>query len=135
MINHDSEQARERNLLRELEILKEERDRLTERYDAAVERADSANMQNEVLERRVKQAAYVNEQLRKDLEKARSSLQARMSQLVVHEICSWLVKSANTSSRRDIGSLRLGSHPRTLCPMGCENLSACFKGGRGGGGG
>ena len=79
-MNHDSQQARERNLLRELEHLKEERDRLMERYDAAVERADSANMQNDVLARRVKQAAYVNEQLRKDLEKARSSLQARMSQ-------------------------------------------------------
>ncbi len=65
-------------MLRELENLKEDRDRLMERYDAVVERADSVNMQNEVLDRQIKQTAYVNEQLRKDLEKARSSLQASL---------------------------------------------------------
>ncbi len=83
LVNHHSEQARERNLLRELENLKEDRDRLMERFDAAIERADSANVKSEGLVRQVKQAAYVNEQLRKDLEKARSSLQARMSQSII----------------------------------------------------
>ena len=82
-------QARERNLLRELENLKEDRDGLMERYHAAVERADSANTQNEVLSRRVKQAAYVNEQLRKDLDKARSSLQARMSQFAAQLLVTY----------------------------------------------
>ena len=63
-------------MLRELEDLRVDRDRILQRYDAVVERADAANAQSETAERRARQAVYVSEQLRKELEKAKRALQA-----------------------------------------------------------
>jgi hypothetical protein len=74
-------QARERNLLKELEELRVDHDRTLQRYYTAAERADTANAQSEAMERRAKQATYVSEQLRKELEKTQRHLQARISHL------------------------------------------------------